>query len=332
MAAAVEVLRDGEIVALPTETVYGLAADAFNAEAVAKVFEAKERPSFDPLIVHVTSRRGVDEVALEVPEVARALVEEFWPGALTLVLKKRPEVPDIVTAGLETVAVRMSAHPLFRKVAKEFGRPIAAPSANRFGSMSPTSGSAVVAELDGRIPLIVNDGGTNWGIESTIIRVEDPEEPGVKGLKGKAKITVLRAGPVTVEELKKFGKVTVAAKEVEGEPVVPGRLESHYAPKTPLRLLESGPAGFVAEEGKRYALLSYRGGEKDGYLDLVEWEEVKVLSPGKGKLPEAAVRLFSVMRQLDGLGVDEIVAEGFPEHGVGLAIMDRLRRAASECS
>lgn len=325
VADAVSLLRDGEVVALPTETVYGLAADAFNADAVAKVFAAKERPSFDPLIVHVVGFKGLEQVA-EIPDKIekplRRLANEFWPGPLTVILPKRPGVPDIVTSGLETVAVRQSASPVMKAVIDGLGSPLAAPSANRFGSISPTSASAVEAELGGRIPLIVDAGACNEGLESTIIKIEPDQHKPV--------LRILRAGPITKEQLQRFGRVEYGDRlsSEDGKPEAPGQLASHYAPRTPLRLLGS-PEEFVAEEGKRYALLSYRQKAKDGYLKLHDWESVMGLSSGSGKLPEAAVRLFFVMRQLDSLGVDEIICEPVAERGLGVAIMDRLRRAAA---
>jgi L-threonylcarbamoyladenylate synthase len=321
---AVKLLAAGEIVALPTETVYGLAANALNAEAVAKIFAAKERPSFDPLIVHLPGRKALSTVAhvpADIASVIDDITSKLWPGPLTIVLPKTDAVPDIVTAGLPTVAVRLSSDPIFSAIARNLGKPIAAPSANRFGRISPTSASAVQAELDGRIPLIVDAGGSPCGVESTIIKVEIDAE------KGRPHITILRPGPVTKDDLRPFGKVIVA-KESKAKPDVPGQLPSHYAPTTPMRLLEK-PSDFTPDEDKRYALLSYRGEPKDGYLDLCDWEEVLILSPGSGKVSEAAVRLFYAMRQLDALGVDEIIAEPVNDFGIGLAIMDRLRRASA---
>jgi L-threonylcarbamoyladenylate synthase len=320
---AVALLREGEVVALPTETVYGLAADAFQPEAVAKVFSVKERPAFDPLIVHIASFRELSEVAVvpeEIAETVKGLAGAFWPGPLTMVLPKSDKVPDLVTSGLPTVAVRQSGNLIFRAIGKALGRPIAAPSANRFGRISPTSASAVQKELDGRIPLIVDGGACSQGVESTIIRIEPGETRPI--------IHILRAGPVTKEELMKFGKVIVQKKSVTTGPEVPGQLASHYAPRTPLYLFDK-PDDFKPEPGKRYALMSYRGDPKTGYLDLHDWETVEELSPGSGKLPEAAIRLFFVMRQLDELGLDGIVAEPVSEVGIGVAIMDRLRRAAA---
>jgi L-threonylcarbamoyladenylate synthase len=320
---AVRLLRAGEVVALPTETVYGLAADALNPAAVAKIFEAKGRPSYDPLIVHIADKKQLDTVA-EVPEAIQKtviqMIERFWPGPLTLVLPKKACVPDSVTAGMPTVAVRVSSNPIFKRIIQGLEKPIAAPSANRFGAISPTSANAVLAELDGRIPLIVDGGACMHGLESTIIKIEAGSP--------KPMITVLRPGPITVEDLKLYGKVQVLSRSVIDEATeAPGQLASHYAPRTPLRLL-SKPSDFTPVEGKRYALMSYRGEEKDGYLDLAEFEEIMVLSPGNGKLPEAAVRFFFILRTLDQLGVDEIIAEPMFEHGMGIAMMDRLRRAA----
>ena len=326
VADAVTLLRDGEVVALPTETVYGLAADAFNADAVAKIFAIKERPSFDPLIVHVVGFKGVEQVAEVPPKIEnslRRLAAEFWPGPLTVVLPKRPSVPDIVTSGLDSVAVRQSINPVMKAVIDGLGSPLAAPSANRFGSISPTSAAAVEAELGGRIPLIVDAGACNEGLESTIIKIEP------QGDNKKPVLRILRAGPITKEQLQRFGKIEYGDRlsSEDGKPEAPGQLASHYAPRTPLRLLGK-PEDFVPEEGKKYALLSYRQKAKDGYLKLHDWETVLALSSGSGKLPEAAVRLFFVMRQLDAAGVDEIICEPVAERGLGVAIMDRLRRAA----
>lgn len=320
---AVRLLRAGDVVALPTETVYGLAADALNPAAVAKIFEAKERPTFDPLIVHLPDKKQLDTVADVPPEIQKVviqLIERFWPGPLTLVLPKKACVPDLVTAGLPTVAVRVSSNPIFKRIIQSLNKPIAAPSANRFGAISPTSASAVFAELDGRIPLIVDGGACMHGLESTIIKIE-PGSP-------KPIITILRPGPITQEDLKVYGRIQRVTRTVIDEATeAPGQLASHYAPRTPLRLL-SKPSDFTPVEGKRYVLMSYRGEEKDGYLDLADFEEIMVLSPGNGKLPEAAVRFFYVLRALDKLGADEIIAEPMFEHGMGAAMMDKLRRAS----
>ena len=316
-------LEVGEVVALPTETVYGLAADATNAEAAAKVFAAKERPSFDPLIVHLGSRGDLDQVVdipEDIEEVVMNLTDEFWPGPLTLILPKKPEIPDIVTSGLPTVGVRQSGNGIFRAINKHFGKPIAAPSANRFGRISPTSALAVEKELGGRIPLIVNGGACRDGLESTIISIEPRESK-------KPIFRLHRAGPITKEMLQKFGRVEKIKPGAANAPQAPGELPSHYAPATPLRIIEKAE-DFKPEEGKRYGLLCYKGGEDDPFVRRHDWTLVEALSPGNGKLAEAAVRLFFVMRMLDEAGLDEIIVQPLSEKGLGLAIMDRLRRAA----
>lgn len=322
---AANALQSGDVVALPTETVYGLAADALNPAAVEKIFEAKERPHFDPLIVHVHHKdavRDVAEIPEEVKKTVTQLIETFWPGPLTLVLPRKPMIPDLVTAGLSTVAVRQCDHPVFHRIIRNFNGPIAAPSANLFGQMSPTSAQAVMDQLDGRIPLIVDGGACSRGLESTIIKVE----PGEK----KPLITVLRPGPITEIDLKKFGKVVFADRNEaveDSNPEAPGMLENHYAPGKALRLL-SDPADFIPEDGKRYALLSYRGQPKDGFLDLHEWDHVSILSPGSGRVAEAGTRFFHVLREIDGMNeIDEIISEPMPDRGVGKAILDKLRKA-----
>ncbi|MBC7981383.1 MAG: threonylcarbamoyl-AMP synthase [Armatimonadetes bacterium] len=323
--AAVALLQRGDIVALPTETVYGLAADAFNPAAVAKIFAAKERPEFDPLIVHIASFKDLKRVAVvpeEIQETVNQLARQFWPGPLTIILPKQPEVPDLVTGGLLTVAVRQSAHPLFRAINQALGNPIAAPSANRFGRISPTSAAAVMKELGGRIPLIIDAGACAEGLESTIIRIE--ARVGKKPL-----FYIHRAGPVTREQLQEFGKVE---KVLPGEKLLaPGQLESHYAPRTPFRLI-GRPEDFVPEEGKRYGLLSYTGEDGGEFVRRHGWEVVIALSPGSGKLAEAAIRLFYAMREMDEMELDEIIAEPVSETGLGVAIMDRLRRASAQRS
>ncbi|MDB6152744.1 MAG: Threonylcarbamoyl-AMP synthase [Chthoniobacteraceae bacterium] len=307
---AVALLTAGEPVALPTETVYGLAADALRAEAVVRIFEAKERPFFDPLIVHLPDVEWLERVA-SIPAKSRALVDglttRFWPGPLTLVLPRKGIVPDIVTSGLETVAVRMSAHPVFNEIAKRFGKPLAAPSANRFGRISPTTAAHVMSELDGRIKLVVDGGPAAHGVESTIVAVE-----------GDA-LRILRSGPVSSEQLAEFGRICRFEKGHKLE--APGQLESHYAPRTPLKLQLPGAVSGEAATGD-VGLLAWSGVAEPHKFACVE-----ILSP-TADLREAAATLFSKMRRLDEAGVRLIVAEPVPERGLGVAIMDRLRRAA----
>ena len=308
---AVEQLRAGKLVALPTETVYGLAADALKPEAVAQIFAAKERPQFDPLIVHLPARDWVDRV-VRIPPEDRNLVDQlmrrFWPGPFTLVLPRQPIVPDLVTAGLETVAVRMSAHPVFAQVVRGFDGPVAAPSANRFGRISPTTAQHVVEELHGRIPLIIDGGPTRLGLESTIVAVKQ------------GGISLLRQGSVTAEELSEY---PVNKEFITGTSIcAPGQLPVHYAPRTPLRLIPSADT-FSPLAGQRVGLLAWQTLKAKG-----RFAAARVLS-SKGDPIEAAARLFRLLRELDALNLDLIVAEEVPEKGVGAAIMDRLRRAAA---
>jgi L-threonylcarbamoyladenylate synthase len=318
--AAVELLHKGEAVALPTETVYGLAADALNPIAVAKIFEAKGRPRFDPLIVHLPDQGWLEKV-VEPPALAAAspsrggqdrqlvlqLAEKFWPGPFTMVLPKREIVPEIVTAGLDTVAVRISAHPIFSEIVQAFGKPLAAPSANRFGRISPTTAKHVRDELDGHIPLIIDAGPTTHGIESTIVAVRD------------GKIDILRRGPITSEQLSAFGAVGIAPEREKIS--APGQLPSHYAPKTPLRIIDDLKS-FAPQANQRCALLAWNSIENDKHF-----VEIRHLSENQN-LREAAANLFRYLHELDELDLDLIVAERVPLEGLGAAILDRLQRAS----
>lgn len=330
---AAALLLGGEPVALPTETVYGLAADALRPDAVLKIFEAKERPLFDPLIVHLPGRDWLGRVAA-VPskdrELVDALTARFWPGPLTLVLPRQAIVPDLVASGLPTVAVRMSAHPVFREVIARVERPLAAPSANRFGRISPTTAAHVRSELEGRIPLIVDGGAAAHGIESTIIAVEG------------GRLRVLRAGPVTpgdlvdvqVELWRRRGEIQSDEEAAEflemieatqALPRAPGQLRSHYAPRTHLILVDTSLEFTWHPATMRVGLLGSSPvlGEDYSRFAAVEW-----LS-SSGDLREAAATLFAKMRRLDEAGLNGIIAERVPEEGLGIAIMDRLRKAAA---
>lgn len=309
---AVEFLRKGETIAVPTETVYGLAADAMNSLAVAKIFEAKGRPRFDPLIVHLPDGDWLERVA-NVPannrEKVSKLIDRFWPGPFTVVLPRGSLLPEIVTAGLETVALRISAHPVFSSIIRAFGSPLAAPSANRFGRISPTSAQHVFDELNGRIPAIIDAGPTKHGIESTIVAVHGD------------KIDILRRGPITSEQLAEFGEVVIASP---GElPQAPGQLPTHYAPKTPLHLIDHAKS-FSPGDDQRVGLLAWNPVEAEK-----RFAAVRQLSE-KQNLAEAAANLFRFLRELDDSGLDSIVAEEVPDQALGSAIMDRLRRAARQ--
>ena len=310
VARAVTLLRKGEIVALPTETVYGLAADALNPMAVARIFEAKERPRFDPLIVHLPSRDWLEKI-VDLPARDRELIfrlaDSFWPGPFTLVLTKHDIVPETVTAGLDTVAVRISSDPVFADIVRELDRPLAAPSANRFGRVSPTSAQHVLDELDGRIPLIIDAGPTEHGIESTIIGISN------------GRIEVLRRGPIAAEQLSKFAKVSLAAPTRKIS--APGQLPSHYAPKTALELIDNAES-FSPKKNQRVGLLAWHSIESQK-----NFTAARRLSE-REDLREAAANLFRYLRELDALNLDLILAERVPSQGLGAAIMDRLERAA----
>lgn len=307
VARAAEVLRGGGLVAFPTETVYGLGACAFDARAVARVFAAKARPSFDPLIVHVHDASELPRVAAagDDPRVAR-LAARFWPGPLTLVLHRRPEVPDIVTSGLDTVGVRVPSHPAALALLRAAG-PLAAPSANPFGYVSPTTAAHVAERLGTAVDLVLDGGPCRVGVESTILSLAD--EPPV----------LLRPGGVAREDVEAALGRPVALAPRGGRPLAPGQLDTHYATHTPLRLLD-GPARDAG--GGRLGLLAFGPTPARGYA------AVEVLAPD-GHLATAAANLFAALRRLDGRGLDAIVAEPCPATGLGLAILDRLRRAAA---
>ena len=294
IAKAVEVLRAGELVALPTETVYGLAADAADAHAVARIYEAKGRPSFNPLIVHVSGLSMAQEL-VEVPRAALDLMARFWPGALTLVLPLRANAPiaRLVTAGLPTLAIRCPDHPVAQAVIAALGRPIAAPSANASGRISPTRPSHVLESLTGRIPLLLDAGPTRAGLESTIVAVDGDT------------VRLLRPGAIPAERL----GIPLEMAADEGI-TAPGQLASHYAPTQPVRLNADRAAagefhiGFGAIPGDRSLSRS-------------------------GDLTEAAAKLFDALHAAQASGRAGIAVAPIPEHGLGAAINDRLRRAAA---
>jgi len=324
---AVRSLQQGGIGGLPTETVYGLAADAFQPRAVARVFEAKQRPAFDPLIVHLPELGWLDRVAREVSPLARQLAETFWPGPLTLVLPRQATVPDLVTSGLESVAIRIPAHPLAREVIAQVGSPLAAPSANPFGRISPTTARHVLDQLGDRIDFVLDGGPCSVGVESTVIQVEG------EGLR------LLRPGGTTQEEIAAaFPRVTwlpgLAASSESAAQLAPGQLTQHYAPRTPLELVE--PTELAGRVQAWQAL------HPCGRLGLLCWKECSSIQKismhsriitqclsREGDLRTAAARLFAGLRELDDAQPQLILAEQVPETGLGRAINDRLRRAAA---
>ncbi len=289
IAEAAALIRAGELVAVPTETVYGLAADATNSEAVARIYEAKGRPSFNPLIVHVPDLSAAKELG-RFDQAALALAEAHWPGPLTLVvpLAEKSSIASLVTAGLETIAFRVPAHPAMRALLEASGRPLAAPSANASGSISPTRAEHVLRSLDGRIPLVIDGGATAHGLESTIIAAT------------RGPLRLLRPGPIVI----------AAAAASTGGIEAPGMMASHYAPSKPLRL------NAVTAEPDEW-LIGF--GPVDGTVSL---------SPS-GDLREAAARLFDYLHKADRASPPRIAVAPIPAEGLGLAINDRLARAAA---
>jgi len=314
LTRAAGVLRAGGLVAFPTETVYGLGADALSAAAVAKIFEAKERPRGNPLIVHVTDATALDEVAVRVTDRAREVVAIFWPGPLTLVLDRAAPVPLITTGGLDTVAVRAPAHPVAQALIRAVGRPLAAPSANRSGRPSPTRAPHVLEDLGGRIELILDGGSTSVGLESTVLDMTT-EPP-----------ALLRPGGVTLEQLEAhLGRVRLATGDDEAAGRSPGLRFRHYAPRAKVVLIEAGAAEEAVvswlDGGRSVALMVQRSVGLDRPGLRVRLMPVDLEAYGR--------ELFEALRDLDATGVDAIFVEGIAEVGLGRAIMDRLRRAAS---
>ena len=306
------IITSGGLVAFPTETVYGLGCDAMNAEAAAKVFEAKQRPQFDPLIVHIADLTQLEMVIASLPAVGQRLIDAFWPGPLTLVLPKQPAIPDLITAGLSTVAVRMPNHPVAQSLIREAGTPIAAPSANLFGYVSPTTAQHVAAGLGNTVDLILDDGPCPIGVESTIVSLAGSQPE------------LLRPGSITIEQLSSIVGSIRQSLSVNHTPIAPGQLSRHYATQTPLTVLASAGARPILKDGVRAGLLIHsHPRDTDDHFAAVE-----VLS-STGDLREAARHLFAALRRLDSLGLDRIYAEPCQEEGLGVAIMDRLHRCAT---
>jgi L-threonylcarbamoyladenylate synthase len=324
---AAEVLRKGGLVAFPTETVYGLGANALDEKAVMRIFEAKERPADNPIIVHVANRDDIYVLAEHVPQVAEKLIDEFWPGPLTLLFVKSDAVPSAVTAGLATVAVRMPSHAVAHALITEAGVPVAAPSANLAGKPSPTSAKHVLDDLSGRIEVLIDGGEIGYGVESTVLDLTT-EPP-----------AVLRPGPITVEELQRVvGGVEVhpiARAEVPVEVAIarsPGMKYRHYAPAAEVVVVE-GPLEGVIKKAQELADARRILGEKVGIMATEETapkyraDVVKVV--GSRLDPRTVAKnLFRVLRELDEEGVKFVVAEGLEPTGIGLAVMNRLRKAA----
>lgn len=307
---AAAVLGTGQCVGIPTETVYGLAANALDAKACAEIFRIKNRPSFNPLIVHVHAVSEISKYVREFPEVLQKLAARFSPGPITFVLPKKNIIPDIVTAGGDTVAVRVPAHPVTLELLQQLPFPLAAPSANPFGYISPVTALHVEQQLGDAVPYILDGGTCAVGLESTVVTAENGE------------VVVLRLGGVAVEDLEAIcGKVRLAINH-SSDPKSPGQLASHYAPRKKLVFGEINPL-LAAHPNVNVGVLTF--------TDTIKNEHVThqvVLSP-RGDLAEAASGLFAALRFLDGCPIDLIIAEPFPDKALGRAINDRLLRAST---
>lgn len=304
-------LEQGQLVGIPTETVYGLAGNALDPEAVALIFETKNRPSFDPLILHTSSLDRVKDFVSEFPPKLRVLAEKFWPGPLTILLPRKAIVPDLVTSGLERVAVRVPNHPLTLELLKSLDFPLAAPSANPFGYISPTQANHVNAQLGDQIPYILDGGACEVGLESTIVGIEDDE------------IVIYRLGGLDIQEIENLVGPVKVKDHSSSNPAAPGQLESHYAPRKP----------FILGDLERMISEKKLAGENFGVLSFSKhFPDLKnqiALSPERN-LHEAAKNLFAAMRTLDESDAELILAELLPEFGLGRAINDRLNRAAAK--
>ncbi|MDO5696219.1 MAG: L-threonylcarbamoyladenylate synthase [Eubacteriales bacterium] len=324
MEEAKEIFLQGGLVAFPTETVYGLGADAMNAAACGKIYEAKGRPSDNPLIVHIAERDQLDLLTASVSPLAERLMEVFWPGPLTIIFRKRPEVPDAVTGGRDTVAVRMPSHPEARKLLAGCGVPVAAPSANLSGRPSPTCAVHVLDDLQGRVDMIIDGGPVDIGIESTIVDVTSGE------------LKILRPGHITKDMLEAVvgtAEHKNTWKEEEGPPA-PGMKYRHYAPKGTLILL-SGPLerriAYIQKQMQSGLHVPVAILTTDEYVEYLQdiFPGVSVLSYGSGAVDEAAKRLYRLLRECDDLDIKVIYSKVFERSGKGYAVMNRLEKAAA---
>ncbi len=327
---AAKLLHEGEIVVFPTETVYGLGADAFQPAALERIFAAKGRPFSDPLIVHIADEHELELLTTTIPTVAKRLAHEFWPGPLTLILQRRPHVPLLVTAGLETVAIRMPRHPVALALISALGSPIAAPSANRFMHISPTTAHHVYSDLSGKVPLILDSGPCEIGVESTVLDLcsDEPRILRPGGISLEALRTILPDLQPPIQRIRVDEVEEILAKKA------PGQLLTHYAPGVPLLLfdgtIEEMHTSMLAEIERQYAR-----GEHVGILvaeeDIPTFQDSNALvyAPGsEDDLVQVAANLFAGLRSLEEAHVQVILCRNFGEQGLGLAIRDRLLKAA----
>ncbi len=306
---AITLLNNDEVIAIPTETVYGLAGNAYSEKAISKIFQLKNRPAFNPLIVHIKSLSYLENVAIDIPDTAIKLAETFFPGALTLVLKKQATIPDSVTAGKETVAVRVPNHPVTLSLLEQLDFPLAAPSANPFGSISPTSAKHVYTYFENKLPLILDGGVCEKGLESTIIGFQNNQP------------ILYRHGSISVEEIESvIGKLKIITKN-ETSPKAPGMLSKHYAPVTKTFLANDVNELIKKHSGKKIGLLLF-----DKKITDATNLNQEILS-ASSNLEQAASNLYSALHRLDKLKLDVIIAEKLPDTGLGKTINDRLERA-----
>jgi L-threonylcarbamoyladenylate synthase len=308
IAYAAGLLTKGELVAIPTETVYGLAGNALNEESVIRIFEAKRRPRFNPLIIHLPSLDAAVPYVTHIPAPIRALAEKYSPGPLSYLLPRTSRIPDLVTAGSERVVVRIPSHPMTLELLRQLPFPLAAPSANPFGYVSPVTAQHVKEGLEGRIPYILDGGVSSVGLESTIVGMEGDE------------IVVHRLGGISAEEIKAVTGKEPLLSLLHQKPDTPGQLKAHYAPGKQL-LIGDVPKLMKQWQTRRIGVISF-------HTQYPEAKICKVLS-ASADLHEAASHLFASLRELDNTDVDIILAEQFPDHGIGMAINDRLGRASS---
>lgn len=308
---AADVIKTGGLVAFPTETVYGLGANGLDPISVAKIFDAKKRPTFNPLILHVSDEKMLESIAFFNQDIIKTIIEKFWPGPLTLILPKKEIVPDIVTAGHPTVAVRMPAHPVALKLIELAGTPVAAPSANKFSQLSPTQADHVEKQLGREIDIILDGGSSDVGVESTIIQIENEN------------IFLLRPGGLAVEELEEFlNKKLIIKQGVSENPNSPGQLYYHYSPNVEFKLIGDFDHSEIPQ--KRTGAIFFTNKNLD-----YNFEVIKILSPS-GSMTEAAANLFKYLHEMEQYNLDMIIAEKIPEDGLGMAIMDRLKKAANK--
>ena len=305
---AVQLLTEDHLVAIPTETVYGLAGNIFSEKAIKSIFSTKKRPFFNPLIVHIPSIDSLSDLVTHVPEKAKLLAAAFWPGSLTLVLKKSNKIPDLITAGKDTVAVRVPNHPITLALLKKLPFPLAAPSANPFGSISPTKPTHVENYFRNSIKMVLDGGSCANGIESTIIGFEN-EEP-----------VIYRLGALPLEEIEALvGAISIKNKKEE-KPDAPGMLARHYAPKTSTFLVDDVTAEVKKHSEKKIGVLVFKSSLNNENI-------TEIILSRKGSMQEAAANLYAAMHELDSKNLDIIIAERFSEFSLGKSINDRLKRA-----